>query len=247
MIQSTLTYTTYACYTYCVYSVGRFAYTWYCNRNKPKNVKTGTIEIDTTKNKSSGLLMQLLFGNSNPTCIDEKVYESFLTAYKKYDKKEDITIEIKTWGGNLNFSLLIANVIYHHEGKVNCRVNDYATSGGTLIALACDKIYMGNTDVLSKVDPQMSGGILPSVPLLAIMENLANKDPHDMNLVENILKHLSDGCIEGYLPKIKMYLSKNHDEMIVEKIIEKFVYSKIDHSSIILRKDLEFMKNICDK
>ena len=51
----------------------------------------------------------------------------------------------------------IARAMEAHPAKVTAYVPVYATSGGTLIALAADEIVMGEVSVVGPIDPQILG------------------------------------------------------------------------------------------
>lgn len=75
-------------------------------------------------------------------------------ALRKCNKK-DVDFIIHTLGGDLFSSIKIATLIKNYEGKVRVFVPKHAMSGGTMIALGADEIYMGKDAVLGQVDPQV--------------------------------------------------------------------------------------------
>jgi ClpP class serine protease len=75
----------------------------------------------------------------------------------------------------------IAAALAAHPGDVTVYVPHYAMSGGTLIALAADKIVMAPSAVLGPVDPQI--GDMPAASILAVLESKDRNEVEDRTLV----------------------------------------------------------------
>ncbi len=86
--------------------------------------------------------------------IGEITYENFVNQYMLYKDTDDLVIDIKTTGGLLTYSLLIAEIISRHKGNTVAQIRYNAFNGGTVIALACNKIKMTRASALSCIDPQ---------------------------------------------------------------------------------------------
>jgi ClpP class serine protease len=91
-----------------------------------------------------------------------------------------IDIILHTPGGVVLAAEQIAWALKRRTGEVTVYVPHYAMSGGTLIALAADKIVMDKNAVLGPVDPQLltaDGGAVPAVSVLAaVAEPNPNRD-----------------------------------------------------------------------
>jgi ClpP class serine protease len=68
----------------------------------------------------------------------------------------------------------IASALAAHEGPVTVYVPHYAMSGGTLIALAADRIVLSPSAVLGPVDPQLGEYAAASI-LAAVSQKDANE------------------------------------------------------------------------
>jgi hypothetical protein len=90
----------------------------------------------------------------DPNCINEKTYNDFVDQYMLYKDTDSLIIDIKTVGGLLTYSLLISEIISRHKGRTIARIEYNSFSGGTVIALACDKIMMTRAAAISCIDPQ---------------------------------------------------------------------------------------------
>ena len=71
---------------------------------------------------------------------------------------------LHTPGGLVLASEQIARAVAKHPAKVTVFVPHYAMSGGTMIALAADEIWMDDNAVLGPVDPQL--GNYPAASIL---------------------------------------------------------------------------------
>lgn len=103
--------------------------------------------------------------------IDVDDAEEVMRAIHMTDKDVPIDLVLHTPGGLVLASLQIARAIKARKGKgrVTVFVPHYAMSGGTLIALAADKIVMDAHAVLGPVDPQL--GEYPAASLLKVIKS----------------------------------------------------------------------------
>src|SRR5687768_934474 len=92
-----------------------------------------------------------------------------------------IDLLLHTPGGLVLASEQIAFALKRRAGKVTVFVPHYAMSGGTLIALAADKIVMDENAVLGPVDPQL--GQWPAVSIIAAVEQKPIKEVDDQTLI----------------------------------------------------------------
>lgn len=97
--------------------------------------------------------------------------EQILRAIRKTDPDSDIDFILHTPGGLVLASVQIAQALKRHKGKVRVHIPHLAMSGGTLIALAADEIYMYEGAVLGPVDPQIE-----RFPAASILEAVARKN-----------------------------------------------------------------------
>ncbi len=113
--------------------------------------------------------------------IDVHDSEDVLRAIHLTDPEVPIDLVLHTPGGLVLASLQIARAIRRHPGKVTAFVPHYAMSGGTLIALACDKIVMSPHAVLGPVDPQL--GQQPAASILRAVEQKPVEKVDDQTLI----------------------------------------------------------------
>lgn len=94
-----------------------------------------------------------LFTNVNVS-IQEQDMEGFMEAVYKMDKKKGLDIIIHTPGGSVAATEGIGNYLRSvFDNNIECYVPHMAMSCGTLLAMACQKIYMGKHSCLGPIDP----------------------------------------------------------------------------------------------
>jgi ClpP class serine protease len=70
-------------------------------------------------------------------------------------KNEDFDLILHTPGGDVFASMLISRMLKEYKGNIRVIIPFYAMSGGTLLALSCDELYLGQCASLGPLDPQL--------------------------------------------------------------------------------------------
>jgi ClpP class serine protease len=163
--------------------------------------------------------------------------EQVLRAIRMTPKNMPIDFIIHTPGGLALAATQIANALADHEAEVRVIVPHYAMSGGTLIALAADKIIMDEHAVLGPVDPQL--GQEPAASLVKIKELKKPEDIEDSTLVkidvsEKALKQMYD-YVYNLLKK------KGYSEEVAKRVTEELALGKWTHDYPLT---VEFLKQL---
>jgi ClpP class serine protease len=108
--------------------------------------------------------------------IDIDDSEALIRAIEMTGKEVPIGLVLHTPGGLVLAAEQIAAALAAHGAPVTVYVPHYAMSGGTLIALAADRIVMAPSAVLGPVDPQI--GEMPAASILAAVQQ---KDPNEID------------------------------------------------------------------
>ncbi|MDQ1521536.1 MAG: hypothetical protein QOI55_2609 [Actinomycetota bacterium] len=108
--------------------------------------------------------------------IDIDDSEQVIRAIEMTDSNVPIDLVLHTPGGLVLAAEQIAAALAGHPAPVTVYVPHYAMSGGTLIALAADRIVMSPSAVLGPVDPQI--GEWPAASILAAV---AQKDKNEID------------------------------------------------------------------
>ena len=83
--------------------------------------------------------------------IDEQSFLNFLEFYKLYHEESELTIELSTFGGDIEISMMIADILTRHKGKTIANIQNYALYDSVIIALACKEIRMGSFTFLGSL------------------------------------------------------------------------------------------------
>jgi len=113
--------------------------------------------------------------------IDIEDSEEVLRAIKLTDDEVPIDLILHTPGGLVLATEQIAHALHRHPAKVTVFVPHYAMSGGTLLALAADKIVMDENAVLGPVDPQL--GEYPAASIVKAVEQKDINEVDDKTLI----------------------------------------------------------------
>lgn len=107
------------------------------------------------------------FEDDDEITIEDSEYA--LMSIHRTPKSQPLDLILHTPSGLQLAAEMIARAVKAHRGKVTAFVPFYAMSGGTLIALAADKVVMEPFSVLGPLDPQIGGR--PAGALLSILEH----------------------------------------------------------------------------
>lgn len=113
--------------------------------------------------------------------IDIDDAEDVIRAIRDTDPETPIDIVLHTPGGLVIASLQIAAALSQHRGRVTAIVPHLAMSGGTLIALAADRIIMAPHAMLGPIDPQING--FPAASLARVVREKPIAEIDDQTLI----------------------------------------------------------------
>ncbi len=127
-----------------------------------------------------------LFGIPFYKYIDIEDSEQVLRAIRMTPQDMPIAIVVHTPGGLVLAAAQIALALRDHKAKTIAIIPHYAMSGGTLIALAADEVWMDQNAVLGPVDPQLSDprhGAIPAASLLKVVRDKGRHKVRDEYLI----------------------------------------------------------------
>ncbi len=117
--------------------------------------------------------------------IDIDDSEAVLRAIRATPSDMPIALVLHTPGGLVLAAAQIARALKHHKAKTVVIVPHYAMSGGTLISLAADEIWMDPNAVLGPLDPQLAmepGFNVPAPSIIKVAE-MKGKEASDKTLI----------------------------------------------------------------
>lgn len=150
--------------------------------------------------------------------------EEVLRAIRLTPPEMPIDLVLHTPGGLVLASEQIARAIRRHPAPVTVFVPHYAMSGGTLIALAADEIFIDENAVLGPVDPQLGG--FPAVSIIKAVEEKGVDKVEDQTL---ILKDVAEKAVEQVYEVVKSLISDKLDEGEADRVARLLTHGKWTH------------------
>lgn len=178
-----------------------------------------------------------LFGIPFYKFIDIEDSEDILRAIRTTPSDKGIMLIIHTPGGLMLAASQIALALKRHPNKKIVVVPHYAMSGGTLIALAADEIWMDPDAVLGPVDPQISTqtGSLPAPSILKVVKEKGVEKVSDETLV---LADIAEKALNQTRDLVRKLLENRLPEDKIELIIDKLVMGRYTHDWPITAEEL---------
>lgn len=137
------------------------------------------------EHESKGVVVSLV--HTQPTSIFSMFKMPMITlddshkvmrALKEIPDNRVIHLILHTPGGMVIAAEQIARAIKNRKGEVHAYIPQYAMSGGTLVALACDKVHIGDDALLGPLDPQLQVGLFDQYPCASLVKALEIKNDH---------------------------------------------------------------------
>ncbi|VVB71513.1 Serine dehydrogenase proteinase [uncultured archaeon] len=160
--------------------------------------------------------------------IDIDDSERVLRAIRAAQKDVPIDIIMHTPGGLALAATQIAMALKAHPAKKTVIVPHYAMSGGTLIALAADKIIMDPHAALGPVDPQL-GDQQGSYPATSLIQVVSKKKVDEIDDKTLIYAEEARKALDQMKALLKKILEGKCGGDKLETIIEEFVSGKYTH------------------
>jgi ClpP class serine protease len=145
--------------------------------------------------------------------IDIDDSEQILRAIRMTDLDVPIDLILHTPGGLVLAAEQIAYALCSHKADVTVFVPHYAMSGGTLIALAADRIVMDENAVLGPVDPQ-----LQNMPAASILNAVAKKDTNELDDETLILADVGEKAIKQVKQTVIQIVTNRADQETAERL-----------------------------
>jgi len=113
--------------------------------------------------------------------IDIEDSEEVVRAIRSTPPEKPIALILHTPGGLVLAATQIAEALKRHKGRKIVMIPHYAMSGGTLIALAADEIWMDYNAVLGPLDPQLMSPRGVSLPAPSILKAVEAKGAQNVS------------------------------------------------------------------
>jgi len=143
-------------------------------------------------------------------------------------KGKPFDLIIQTPGGCLFSTMMISRMIKNYPGKIRAFIPSFAMSGGTVLALSCDEIYLGDSACLGPVDPQL-GGLFShgSANSWDHVVKMKGKKAEDKTIAYSLLGKQATKTVREYLDEIITLPMDTKDK---KKFIDSITSGKVEHS-----------------
>lgn len=203
----------------------------YLRQRALENARVALIKAIENKRKSRVIVMihrqetMSILGIPVARYISIEDSEAVLRAIRLTPDNMPIDIILHTPGGLVLATEQIAHALIQHKADVSVFIPHYAMSGGTLLALAADKIVLDENAVLGPVDPQL--GNFPAGSIIKVTEE---KDKNKIDDETLILADISKKAIKQVRDFIKkILLANNYSEESSERLSQVLTEGKWTH------------------
>ena len=183
--------------------------------------------------------------------IDIEDSEAVVRAIHSTPKDTPIMMILHTPGGMVLAASQIAKALHDHPAKKVAVVPHYAMSGGTLIALAADEIWMGPAAALGPLDPQIpmpspAGPMHVPSPSVVKVAKEKGKEATDIfltyaDVAEKALKEMYDFVVNLLKDKVGEEKAKEiADELVTGKYTHDYplFYEKLKELGLPVKKEI---------
>ncbi|MEM0020652.1 MAG: hypothetical protein QW039_01445 [Fervidicoccaceae archaeon] len=160
--------------------------------------------------------------------IDIEDSEEVLRAIREVPEDTGIAIVLHTPGGLVVAASQIALALKRHPGKKVVIVPHYAMSGGTLISLAADEIWMDRNAILGPIDPQIPFQQYGSLPAPSIIK-LAKMKGEKADDITLIMADVAEKAISGVQGIVVELLKDKIGEEKAKELAEKLTGGQWTH------------------
>lgn len=122
-----------------------------------------------------------LLGLFQRSFINIEDSEQILRAIRNTPKDVPIDVILHTPGGLVLASEQIARALQKHPARTAVFVPHYAMSGGTMIALAANELWMDEHAVVGPIDPQI--GSYPAASIVKVVKEKSKDEIEDRTLI----------------------------------------------------------------
>ncbi len=181
-----------------------------------------------------------LFGIPVYRFISIEDAEAVLRAIRSTPRDTPIALVLHTPGGLVLAASQIAKALKRHPARKVVIVPHYAMSGGTLIALAADEIWMDRDAVLGPVDPQIPAG-QRQVPAPTVLRAVREKGPDKVSDETLMLADVAEKAIRQVKAFVAELLEDKLGRERAEEVASLLVEGRYTHDYPITVDELRAM------
>lgn len=160
------------------------------------------------------------------TVREPKYYRQVLTRLDSLGEHDQLEFRINTYGGNLDSTLALVNVIQNTEADVIAYIDGVAASAGSIIALSCPTVHVAPHATMM-VHSAFGGST-------GILNNLANHSSFIDKQVRTLMKDVYSGFLtDDELEQV--YLGRElwfNSEEICTRLERRFEFQREQHEAM---------------
>jgi hypothetical protein len=154
--------------------------------------------------------------------------QGFMAALKGLKGKQ-LDLILHSPGGSLDAADQIVQYLRSKYDHIRAFIPQNAMSAATMVACACDEIWMGKQSALGPIDPQMvlpTGGAMRSIPAQAILDEFEDikKDVLEKPALAAIYYDRIRGYPYGFIKLCRTAIE--HSQTRVAEWLEKYMFQK---------------------
>jgi len=172
--------------------------------------------------------------------IDIEDSEAVLRAIRTTPPDKPIALILHTPGGLVLAASQIAEALNRHPSKKIVIIPHYAMSGGTLIALAANEIWMDPNAVLGPLDPQLTRGNV-SYPAPSILKAVKEKDVENVSDEFLVLADIAEKAVKQTKEIVVSLVKDNLGEDRANEIADLLVGGRWTHDYPITAEKAKMM------
>lgn len=169
--------------------------------------------------------------------IDIEDSEVVLRAVRTTPPDTPIMLILHTPGGLVLAATQIAEALKNHPGKKIVIVPHYAMSGGTLIALAADEIWMDPNAVLGPLDPQITTARGLTIPAPSILKAVKLKGAGNVSDETLMLADIAEKALRQLQEIIVWLVEDKMDREKAARLAKELTGGKWTHDYPITAKE----------
>ncbi len=166
------------------------------------------------------------YKEDQPGYITIEDTEHLLREIRRTPKDKPIDVILHTPGGLALAAEMVATALHEHSAKVSVFIPFYAMSGGTLLALTADEIFMEKFSVMGPVDPQIEG--IPVSAYGTVLEKKRMDSIADRTIALAYIANMAVRNMKGF---VKHLLAELMDDEKAEKVAEFLTGGYITHDT----------------
>ena len=199
----------------------------------PRECKRGDIHIsDKPVYKKTSFIGYLCSFNQLPSVncrssINYQTYQQFCSKFNQLKPDEDLTIYLRSGGGEATWGSMICRMVANHKGKVTAIIEEYAFSMASMIALCCDKIKIGKNACMGMIDLNFTKNNVSHDTRTLINAEKKDSDKFEDRVLYNTARDIHNSSIR----ETRLLLKKrNYTTEQIDNIIDKMHNADIEHN-----------------